>query len=31
MEEFDPSMTARVNINVHSIPNQEHMYDSLAI
>jgi hypothetical protein len=27
MEEFVPSMTARVNINGHSIPYKEHMYD----
>jgi hypothetical protein len=31
MEEFVPSMTARVNINGHSIPYKEHMYDWLAI
>jgi hypothetical protein len=31
MDEFVLSMTARVNINGHSIPHQEHMCDSLAI
>jgi len=31
MDEIVPSTTARVNINGHSIPHQEHMYNSLAI